>query len=140
MSFPERTVRETKEGLKEAWFYCPLYRFRIYLVWGGSAKQLKKYMKREMDVPFDKIETDGRCIELLSDGSGWAHVIYVRDFKINPRWISVLGHECFHATEQILAQRSISFDSKKSNESFAYLLEYIMQECLDILMEKGGEK
>lgn len=65
---------------------------------------------------------------------GWPS--YMGDWKPTPKWIAILAHECFHATEQILNARGQFFDNstQSNNEAFAYLHESIVFRCLQRLM------
>jgi hypothetical protein len=45
--------------------------------------------------------------------------------------IGVLAHELFHATHRILEYFGVEFTSK-NHEPFAYLLEYLMNECIKL--------
>lgn len=69
----------------------------------------------------------GRCQE-TKDG----HIfIYFKDKKPIP---GVIAHECFHAVEFIMEAIGQTFGlGDNTNESFAYLLQYLVTECHEFI-------
>lgn len=118
-------------------FYDHCWKANIHLLWKADNNDLSKYMKRTFSVDYrSEVEADGKCLEVLDcDDVQRACVIYLADWKADPRWISVLSHECLHATHQILSVRSLEMNNA-SVEVFTYLHESIMSRCLEVLLGK----
>lgn len=53
-------------------------------------------------------------------------LIVVSDTQKSNRWESTLAHECFHATVKLLKRMDTDL-SRKTEESYAYLLAYLVQ-------------
>ena len=54
--------------------------------------------------------------------------------------IGVVAHECLHLTSSILLNRGINIDSASGEESYAYLLEYLVNKVTKQIKLKQYEK
>ena len=100
-------------------FELPIYkdRLKIYVGVGEWAKWHKDGVKANM-LPAELAKSDvASCYENL---------IWLRDFKKSPKWISTLAHELCH----FMAWFG-EFHGIDDEEAYAYLFEYILRTILE---------
>ena len=114
--------------MKEHVIAIPIYDATLCIV---DSKDINKSLKK---IRGDKHEEESNLLSYLF----WDHDKYSAhwwlciDFKdLN---IGVLVHELFHATHRILEYFDVKFTSD-NHEPFAYLMEYLFNECIKIKSE-----
>lgn len=109
-------------------------------VFVGSREDFRNWAKEEykQDDSYQElielIQNSPRRTEAASfwyNGSTGDGIIELPKFPKTPREISACTHECLHATFQVLDFCNIEYEKDGSNESFTYLLEYIVYNILN---------
>jgi hypothetical protein len=134
---PEGTAQPSPfEKFNVGWFYEACWKATIHLLWPVTPKQIEGYLKRNYAINEYRASEDaaGRCIEIEST-AGHAHIICLTDWTLDPKHISILSHECLHATEQILSKRGIILGDTTS-EAFCHLQDSLLRRCLDLILHK----
>ena len=111
---------------------------RDITVFIGSHEEFKKWIQTN-DYP----ETWRNIISQILESDDNAEASYWND-DINgnglielhyhpksPEEVAVAAHECLHATMRILSFIGIPCFENEANESYTYLLEYILEQVLD---------
>lgn len=113
----------------------------VYLLWPCSEVTLRQFMMEKFEIETEGRDAwDGKCMtsaELDSNQGVPTAVLALRSWKLNPKEIAVLAHECFHAAEWIL--KASSYGAPVMNpgepweawEDMAYLLQRIMRKALE---------
>ena len=95
-----------------------------------SVEELMRQMVDNSDDDNDYNEDDDSEACLFwnheSKSANWWLCIDLQDSKLG-----ILVHELFHATHRILEYFGVEFTSK-NHEPFAYLIEYLYNECIEI--------
>lgn len=73
------------------------------------------------------IKEDCHAITQLNDRS--EPVITIKTECHGPALIGLLGHEIFHAAQDVLHARGVNFSQRGNNESHAYLIGWLMEEA-----------
>lgn len=125
------------EKVKEGWFFEECYRANVHIVWPVTPDSLIVYMKKRHKVTYEKEAIfSGKAIELQQEGfTGGDMIIALSDWKMTPKWIACLAHECTHVTNCILWRRGMKC-LPESEEAFCYLFESIFRRCLEQLQKK----
>ena len=63
-------------------------------------------------------------------------IIISENHRSNADRLTTLCHECFHATCSVMRNADIHL-SKKSEEAFAYYLDFVFEKCLNRLADMG---
>lgn len=122
-------------GHHSGWFWDPTWKANLHILWPVSGKQVEQYIKRNFGFKYEWVgDPAARCIEIWSKGVG-AHLICLNSWKESPKHYGILAHEAFHATHQILKERGVRL-TDDSDEAFTYLLESIVDRCLQIMMNE----
>ncbi len=113
-------------------FYDTAWQIKIQFVVCDSEVALNKFLKRKFghdleDEPEDRFQ--GRSVNFENENG--VLVALIR-WKKNPKGLSVLAHECFHAVEYIMERRDTVL-SADTSEAWAYLLDSIFFRCLTSL-------
>lgn len=124
--------------MKVAKFTVPLYESAVHLVWPATVEQYKSYMEDTFDYTTKTTDAMAWCASLSIKGSD-CQLIGLSSWKKDPRHISILGHEVFHATHNILAFVGFGL-SDKSCEAYTYVHEFIMKKCLEALWNSTPTK
>lgn len=129
-----RKRRLFQKGVWCGYFYDDCWRANLHLVWPATSEVQSAYIKKVFGIDYKRPGVwDGRCTEVLDmEDAAVAHVIFLRGWSLKPSWIAALSHEAFHATEQILSKRGMRLGNE-SSEAYAYLIESIVQRCMEIL-------
>jgi hypothetical protein len=99
----------------------PLYNGTLYVI---DTTNVEQAVKNTHGNDYDIDDTES-C--LISKHSGDFY-LYIDLVECS---IGILAHELFHATHRILEYFGVEFTSK-NHEPFAYLLEYLMNECIKL--------
>lgn len=70
--------------------------------------------------------TSGRTINYPT---GHQTVIRLKDYPLGERGNGILAHEIFHACSFILWRMGINLEIEKTDEVYAYLIDYVTTEC-----------
>lgn len=132
--FNPMMTRVKRAEFNIGWFYDPVYRANVELLWPVNGKQVSRYIKRRYGIDHDTGDSFGaKCIEIYNDERD-VNIICLRAW--NPRRasdISILAHEVFHCAEHILGRRDVRLHADFCTEPYAYLIESIMRRCLYLL-------
>ncbi len=116
-----------KRRAKFEFIWIDLISSNIYFIC-CSRKLYIEAIKREFKtLPPKKSDTVNGTVMTYYHGDTPITVIWVK--KIND--ISVIVHECFHATHRVLADRGIGL-CDSSEEVYAYLMDYLVTAILKI--------
>lgn len=109
-----------------------VYPFDVLVSIGQSDKEIEKVLNN-LGI-FDGIDelimdesVRGRTLMLDSSQT----IIRLKFNKNKNEFISLISHEIFHAVTFILYKIGIVFDINKSDEAYAYLIEYLTKQILD---------
>lgn len=118
-------------------FYDETYGVTVKIFCPASNDTIRKYLKEHYNTDEnDDSPFSGKCVEIDSDDGHCESLIFLKEWELSPFWVSVLAHECFHATEQILRARDIKH-SEKTSEAWAYLHDSIIRRSMKILGAKS---
>lgn len=124
---------------KHYWFYDQLYLFNFRLVWPITKATLEKYLEDEFpDGPpcvFDDDEFGGKAIFAPTGGKGGTYIVALRHWRGNADDHSNLVHECLHIANLILNHRGVGVTTD-NDEAQTYLLQYLVRQCLNVLLPK----
>lgn len=106
--------------------HIPLYNGTLYLIDTDDIEKAVKATEEEhgFKSPYD---TES-C--LISKRSGDFYLFIDLEYCS----IGLLAHELFHATHRILEYFGVEF-TRDNHEPFAYLMEYLMDECIKLKSE-----
>lgn len=115
-------MKKTKKS-KIQHIYDPIFKQNYYFI---DCKNHDEFLKicldeLEIDIGKEKRLVDGECYEIIRED------IPIQVFWTNKKHIEVVVHECFHAVYSCLSNRGIEL-STSSEEIFAYLLQYLIEE------------
>ena len=109
-----------------------VYPFNILVSIGQSDKEIEKVLNNlGIFNGIDELIMDetvrGRTLMLDSNQT----IIRLKFNKNKNEFISLISHEIFHAATFILYKIGLEFDINKSDEAYAYLIEYLTKQILD---------
>lgn len=109
-----------------------IYPFDVLVSIGQSDKELEKTLNslgvfNDFENLIMSETTRGRTAVLKSNQT----VIRLKFDKNKNAFISLISHEIFHAVTFILYKIGMEFDINKSDEGYAYLIEYLTKQILD---------
>lgn len=107
---------------------CKIYPFEIMVYFGEEKEPLIKKLKKFLpDKLFEDIKTmdikNGRSI-IFDSGQT---LLWLKEKPTSIDGLALLNHEIFHCTCFILERVGIKY-SHKSDEAFAYLIQYLTEE------------
>lgn len=107
----------------------PIYNGTLHLV---DCKDTKEALMEIKGDDYNEDDDSEACLfwNHESKSANWWLCIDLQDSKLG-----ILVHELFHATHRILEYFGIEFTSK-NHEPFAYLIEYLYNECIKIKLKK----
>lgn len=110
----------------------PVFGSHFVIMWDGTPEQFSRVIKQYYDASYDG-EGDyvGRCWDTDAPACHTV-IIMLPQWRRSAHNISILVHECFHATERALLFRDIEH-SAETSEVFAYFLDHLVERCLNIL-------
>jgi hypothetical protein len=110
--------------MKKHRIQIPLYNGNLYLI---DTEDVVTAVETTQDDDYDITSTES-C--LISKRSGDFYLyIDLKDCSMG-----LLAHELFHATHRILEYFGVEFN-KDNHEPFAYLIEYLVNECIKLKSE-----
>ena len=117
-----------------AWFYEETYRENFGLIWPVNDRRIVAFVKNRFSIDYARKDDEfGASVVEVRTTKGHHQVICLREWdRIDPRDVSMLAHECFHAAEHILSKRGIALGDF-TTEPYAYMVESIMRRCLILL-------
>lgn len=86
---------------------------------------LLKDLEEDPSILSMPLTNDGRTVNLPI---GHQTIIRIKRPIVAPRDHGVLAHEIFHAVSFILMRMGINLDIEKTDEIYAYLIDYVMTE------------
>lgn len=109
-----------------------IYPFDVLVSIGHTDKELQKILNNlGVFEGFDELimneTTRGRTLMLDSNQT----IIRLKFNKNRNEFISLISHEIFHAVTFVLYKIGLEFDINKSDEAYAYLIEYLTKQILD---------
>lgn len=107
----------------------------LWLIWPAGSADVNHFLRCEFGIEEKTKDSAfvGRFVEVLeSNGDEHGGVIALRQWKRNPYYISVLVHECLHATHWFLNRRGLTM-TDDTDEAYAYLLDSLTRRCLEVL-------
>ena len=118
-----------------------IYPCTVYFCQGGTVSEIKTKMKRLGLVPDDvemrRGEQLGWTLKMTDKKNRFSVLIWIKSAKRNPQDISIIAHECLHATYAIF--QYVGLDGAVRNddqEVHSYLLDYLMKEALEFFWQK----
>lgn len=69
--------------------------------------------------------TNGRTLNLQT---GFQTIIRLKDYPTGPRGHAIVAHEIFHACTFVLWRVGIELEVMKTDEAYAYLIDYVTSE------------
>lgn len=120
---------------------CDPYR-RDIDVFIGSYEELLKYAKKHLkkdpllDIIEDGGDTDDYSASFYFRGDGTG-IIHLFKYPTTPKEIAEAAHEALHTTFHILSYVGVDFKPSGSNEAYAYLHQWILE---NLLNKKGYQK
>jgi len=118
---------------------CKVYPFDIIVCLGDNRKKISKFLRKnsteEDSGVFEEINLSVGTSIMLPSG---CTILYLKKYPNSIGGLAILQHEIFHCVFFILEYVGIRY-SKKSDEAFSYLIEYITKEIynkLNIKFEK----
>ncbi len=105
----------------------------VLLVWGGTKRSRAASIKRKIGaVPDDYCEHE-------SQGTMWASkdggvIISINYWNWTSEGVSVLAHECLHATFECLRRSGVKH-CWKTEEAFCYLHSWMVKQCLSAILD-----
>lgn len=112
-------------------FTDEVYGSRILLVWDTTPEAFANLIRRKFDKTYDgDSDFEGRCIGYTRP----CHtvVVCIPKWRRSSHGISVLVHELFHATENIMRYHDID-NCPETSEPWAYFLDSLVRRCLEVL-------
>lgn len=115
---------------------CEIYPFDIFCFFGENKEllneSLKNYVKAEVItqeecdklISYDFTNTVEGCFIMNKETN--LSILYIKKVPDDIQSLSVLNHEIFHATTEILEKVGI-FYSHETSEAFAYFLQYLTE-------------
>lgn len=130
-----------KKKSKSYNFIIPLvvYPFDIMVSIGQTDAEFRKSITKDMppsilkDLEEDQailsmpITNDGRTVNLPT---GHQTIIRIKRSITAPRDYGILAHEIFHAVSFILMRMGINLEIEKTDEVYAYLIDYVTTETI----------
>ncbi|PIQ66574.1 MAG: hypothetical protein COV96_00810 [Candidatus Zambryskibacteria bacterium CG11_big_fil_rev_8_21_14_0_20_42_18] len=118
-----------------------IYPCTVYFCQGGTASEVKAKMKRLGLIPDEEEKQRGQqlgfTLKMTDKNDRLSVLIWVKSAKRNPRDVSILGHECEHATyaifQHIGLEGAVLYDDQ---EVHAYLIGYLLEEALEFFWQK----
>ena len=110
--------------MEKHWIEIPLYNGNLYVI---DTKDVEQAVKDTQDDDYE-ITSSESC--LISQRSGDFY-LYI-DLQYGS--MGLLAHELFHATHRILEYFGVEF-TRDNHEPFAYLMEYLVNECIKLKSE-----
>ena len=101
---------------------------REYLFLIGDLDQANKYTLRTLDTELDVDESVIGCYQRIAPKS----VIWLQSFNNTPEDISILAHECLHATFDLMEYVGIEYDGEENNEAFTHYLGSLVRSFLKL--------
>lgn len=130
--------RKRHNGHWNGWFYDETYRSNIDVIWPVNLKQVDAFVKWRYGIEPNRNEQPtfgAKYVEITKSNGMQANIICLAEWPRIPDATdySFVAHECFHATDHILARRGLPLQSYVSSEAYAFLLESIVRRVLTLL-------
>lgn len=107
-------------------WYCEVYERRFEFCIGWTAHQLQAYISKKYNDDFKVVGYEGlHCDYYDKRAKTRVSVIWTES-----KDVSIIGHECLHATLRTLEHRDVKLDYD-NQEVIAYLFGAIMRKCID---------
>lgn len=107
----------------------------LWLIWPAGVAEVDYFLRRQFGIEERTKDSGfvGRFVEVLeNNGDETGGVIALRRWKRDPYHISILVHECLHATHFFLDRRGLTM-TDDTDEAYAYLLDSLTRRCLEVL-------
>lgn len=121
---------------RHAKFQDPVYNFAFLLLWDITPDQFRAFVTKHFPASDEDIDDDwsGYTMRVTNDKID-AHIVAIRNWHGTPWDYSVLAHECFHVTHNVLSGDGIEL-SDTTKECYCYLLDSIVRRALELMSEK----
>jgi hypothetical protein len=118
-------------GHHAVWIYDEVYSSEFWIIWPVNQAQLSAFVRDRYEID-DLDEDDVWDMRTAGLRDTRTNVIAMRDWIDDAESISLLAHECFHATHQTLANAGAIVGRKYSdpNEHYAYYLSSLLRRAL----------
>lgn len=121
--------RTKQEYISKKWgeilhIFDPIYRQNYYYFNCKTEKNYQKLLKMKFKIDRELKDKDGGCEVYKQTG------IDVCFIWSKGKDISVIAHEVFHAVHYVLERKGIKL-SDETDESYAYLIQFLMKEILE---------
>lgn len=115
--------------MKKISFYDEMYNIKYTVFVGGNSCQAFKCFAKELGIHIDDyiMENDALGTTFFRDES---ICIWVEDISPSALHISVLAHECYHATNMALQWRGVAPAKDSDDEHYAYYLSYLIEKII----------
>lgn len=123
-------ITENQITIKRFTISVPIYLIDVIVSFGETDAEVKEYLtsigltKKEVKPSMLKDKSDG--IALMYSNNNL--LLRLKKLPETYYYLGVLHHEIFHVVTLIMNKLSMKFELYKSDEAYAYLLEYITVE------------
>ncbi len=123
-------ITENQTTIKRFTISVPIYLIDVIVSFGETDAEVKEYLtsigltKKEVKPSMLKDKSDG--IALMYSNNNL--LLRLKKLPETYYYLGVLHHEIFHVVTLIMNKLSMKFELYKSDEAYAYLLEYITVE------------
>lgn len=126
-------------GLKHPGFVVGLEVFKHDVPFFFSFDDAEKYLRKFVGAELCGDKDAGSALAhtgTAKDANGMSYLFVV--FHKTPPLVGTLAHECAHVVIRICEERGIPIEAD-CDETFAYMLDYLVQESMDELVQLGKE-
>jgi len=117
-------MKKTLNQMEKYRIHIPLYNGNLYII---DTDDVVQAVKDTQDDDYEVTSTES-CLISQRIGNFYLY-INLKDCSIG-----LLAHELFHTTHRILEYFGVEF-TRDNHEPFAYLMEYLMNECIKLKLE-----
>lgn len=137
---PELKPYLNREGVWETWLHEQCWDTGVIVLSPCSLEQEAAFLLRRFNVELDERSKGfffaGTIEARTSDGSMW-QIVTIREWRgCNISDITLLSHELFHVTENILTSKGLPH-SPETSEAWAYLHDSLLRRFLIAIPKKA---
>lgn len=113
------------------WLYNPIYRALHLLAFQTDPQKASEIFCKRTNNTLPPTPIDPNTYAFTLCGQDQHSLIYLPEHPTTPEIISILAHECLHATNNTLFQVNIYYNTQSNNEAFAYNLQWLLKNALE---------
>lgn len=115
-------VKKTKDRPARAWFWNPVYKHGVLVVWGCDDNQMKSEIQHYGNWPRKVIEGISELGQAKFTTNEDSSFIFFRHKRPHP---GVIAHEALHFTTWLLDSRGVPVNYE-NDEAMAYCMEWLV--------------